>query len=233
MAALKRRKASSTSAGVHCGNAPTSALLSAALRCFGPLTLAAVPARAFFKLCWIERLALGFALRFAAFLTACLGVFRAMLPYIEPHAARQRSQPRTHHLFGRADAQPVAEPDRIPDLHGGAWWHQLRGRRDVSDRGRLADLRFFRARCAPGLLGVPGELPFCPRLRGGDGDAIRAHGAQGQPPRPGPTIYAQSDVGTARLRSARGVRRRAAVPGIPRAPTASRGLPRGAREGGF
>src|SRR5262249_50229739 len=83
MAAWKRRNASSTSAGVHWGSAPAAALRSAAARVFGPLTAAALPARALFRLCRTVRSAafLGEALgpAFLAFL-AFLGVLRAMLP---------------------------------------------------------------------------------------------------------------------------------------------------------
>src|SRR5215831_4797929 len=71
-AARKRRNASAISAGVHCGVAPARAFLSAATLVFGPLTEAALPARARFRLCWRER-----ALTFLE--ADFLGVLRAML----------------------------------------------------------------------------------------------------------------------------------------------------------
>src|SRR5437867_2006832 len=80
-AARKRRNASVTSAGVHCGVAPDSASLSAATLVFGPLTEAALPARGLIFPGRLPGFLAGLA---AAFLDAFLGVFRAMLPLYWP-----------------------------------------------------------------------------------------------------------------------------------------------------
>jgi hypothetical protein len=64
LAAWKRRNASSISADVHGGVAPAKAFLSAATRFFGPLTAAALPARALRRLSAVRRGALRGARRF-------------------------------------------------------------------------------------------------------------------------------------------------------------------------
>ena len=72
-----------------------------------------------------------------------------------------------------------------------------------------------------------------PRLRAGDGHAVRADRAQGEPH--GRMREWTLNPVWVRLErdDARGVRHRAAVPGLARPPAADRGLPRAAGEGHF
>src|SRR5262245_49169604 len=156
-------------------------------------------------------------------------------PYIDWDDSQQRPCPRTwvgtHDLFGRADAEPLAEPQGLPDLHADTRQPELHHRALLSERRRLADLRLHGSRRAAGLLGVPRQFPFRPRLRGGHGDALGADRAQGQLSRPRAAMDAQPGLGAARPRRAQGIRHRAAVPGLAWTAAADRRVPGRAREG--